>query len=192
MAKSVTAAKVLAQLVDKIGADTILSMLTGGKVSPETIDKVASITGKNTKDVVGKEFDIKDYSPSTLQTVINDYVLPGAATAAKATGNVLGSRDSILGAALQSIHNANPIDNAIYGDANFNTKMAGAGKLAKGAGEKIIGDATGGYLQGVADANKQRIQMNNMLKYQAREHAPGLFYQAQTGMAKAIPTYHKE
>lgn len=151
-------------------------------------DAAKGVAGKSAKKDGTPQFDPAQYSPSAGEIAAYDVGLPLLGDTIKAVGNTLAARNSILGAALQAIHNNNSIDNMVQGDANTVNRMLGAGYLGKAAGQKIISDIAANRAYNLADTGRQRAMQERMLQYQAEQGAPGLFYQGTYNMTKSTPT----
>lgn len=134
------------------------------------------------------EFDPAQFTPSAGEVAAYDVALPIVGDITKAVGGTLAARNSILGAALQAVHNSNAIDNTVQGDANVVNKMMGAGFLGKAAGQKILSDIVANRAYNLADTGKQYKAQERAMQYQAEQGAPGLFYQYMGNTAKSMPT----
>ena len=180
---------IVQQLLKRYGAEKVLSALTGGTLTGDKVGDIASkvVEGKMTVPGTTKEVDISKYMPSEASYRMNSTVLPIIGDTAKLAGNVLGTGNSLLGAALAAINNTNKIDNQMFGDANAMTRATAAGLTAKGVAQKLAGDMIGDRINNIADQNNQRALTEGMLKYQAEQKAPGTYYQGLSGILNNLP-----
>lgn len=193
--KIALAQRTLDFVIKKFGPEQVLKLLLNARGN----SKMTSGTVKAAKEQLEKEgvdpatlsgqvTPPSEYTSSTGEFIKNDVALPILGDVLKLAGNVPAIGNSLLGTALQAVHNSNPIDNMVMGDANLGTRIAGAGLAARGGVQKLIADTAANRVYTAADAAKQQDYADRMLKFQMEQRAPGDFYKYQGDILKSTPS----
>lgn len=118
--------------------------------------------------------------------MLTDIAAPVVSGTARMAGNSLGAKNSILGAAMQAVAQQNKAREGLAGGTSDYINMYGAGKLAKGAVAKTIGDSVGNMvdtLAGNAIAREEKAKQTALLQ---NEHPVGKYYDAQSVINRKI------
>lgn len=118
--------------------------------------------------------------------MMTDAAAPALSSTARTIGNVLGAKHSILGAAMQAVATQNKQREGLAGGTSDYINMYGAGKMAKGAVAKAIGEGVGGLidtLAGNAVAREEKAKQTALLQ---NEHPVGKYYDAQSVINRKI------
>jgi len=186
-------AKIFDAIADRVAAKLIeagVTRATGNPALGKVAGNVASGTSSS-KQATGKKGKAKqlhgsqgwdsselELLPSKKETVLLDIGLPVAGDIVKATGNILGNNDSLLGAALAAMRIGG--GNTLTGETMNNMGLANAaGMTARGMNEKLIGDIGANRIYDTASTLKTEREQARNKAFQINEKAPGLFWQEQ-------------